>query len=208
VPSSGFTLGDSVFYGCYELSSVIFDAPSHLRNIPDDLFHDCRCLTTLTLPDSVTAISHSAFKESDVTSIVGSDWTIIAGLVVRLGRVFRYLGTPSSIRIPGSVHEIGDRAFDGLDKVEDLSFDEGILKIGTHAFAHCFNLEKAAFPASLIVIEADAFEKCDCFYQITFAAGSQLQYIRSEAFADSPLGELVIPASIVEIDPYAFSEKV
>jgi hypothetical protein len=33
---------------------------------------------------------------------------------------------------------------------------------------------------------------------------SQLQYIRSEAFAESPLNEVVISASVVEIDPSAF----
>jgi hypothetical protein len=44
--------------------------------------------------------------------------------------------------------------------------------------------------------------------KITFAAGSQLQYIRSEAFSDCPLNGVVVPESIVEIDPSAFDNDV
>jgi hypothetical protein len=177
-------------------------------NIPNRLFHECSRLKTLTLPDSVTTIAYSAFQRSGVTSITGSDWTMIVGLVVRLGKVFSSLKKPSSIRIPGSVREIGDGVFSDLDELEDLSFEEGILKIGVSAFSGCSRLKKAAFQASLIVIDANAFHFCYRLCQITFAVGSQLQYIRSEAFRNCPLNDVVIPASIVEIDPSAFSGRV
>jgi hypothetical protein len=79
------------------------------------------------------------------------------------------LKTPSSIRIPGSVREIADSAFYGLDSLRNLSFEEGILKIGVSAFSGCQNLEKADFPASLIVIGANALQRCDGLRQITCA---------------------------------------
>jgi hypothetical protein len=127
---------------------------------------------------------------------------------MRVGKVFRCLESPSSIRIPGSVREIGDRAFFGVNSLRDLSFEEGILKIGAYAFSWCLSLAEATFPASLIVIEANAFQFCSGLSQITFAVGSQLQYIRTEAFSFCPLIEVVIPRSIVEIDPSAFSDEV
>jgi hypothetical protein len=43
--------------------------------------------------------------------IIGSDWIINAGLVVRRGKVFCCLETQSSIRIPGTIREIGDDVF-------------------------------------------------------------------------------------------------
>jgi hypothetical protein len=98
--------------------------------------------------------------------------------------------------------------FSHSEWLRDLSFEEGILKIGVSAFESCYKLEKAAFPASLIVIEANAFQFCGDLRQITFAVGSQLQYIRSEAFLKCPLNEVVIPASILEIDSSAFSIEV
>jgi hypothetical protein len=62
-----------------------------------------------------------------------------------------------------------------------------------------------AFPASLTVIEADAFYNDHGLPQITFAAGSQLPCIRDRAFYHRYLEPSVLPASILEIDPYAFS---
>jgi hypothetical protein len=187
---------------------VTFDTPSHLRKIPDYLFSGCGGLTTLTLPDSVTDVAPSAFGKSGVTAIIGSAWTIIAGLVIHLGKVVGCFETPSSIRIPGRVREIVDYAFFRTNSLIDLSFEEGTMRIGTTAFTWCFGLKKAAFPASLIVIEARAFQECDQLCEITFAVGSQLQYIRTEAFSGCPLNEFVIPASIVEIDPSAFDPEV
>jgi hypothetical protein len=129
-------------------------------------------------------------------------------LVVHLQKVFCCLGTPSRVKITGSAREIGDTAFSDLTSLVDLSFDEGTLKVGVSAFSWCSNLVKAAFPASLIVIEANAFHVCRQLREISFVAESQLQHIRSEAFSDCHLNGVVLPAGIMEIDPYAFSRDV
>jgi hypothetical protein len=68
----------------------------------------------------------------------------------------------------------------------DLSFEEGILKIGVSVFTGCSNSVR----------------------QISFAVGSQLQYIRTGTLSDSPLNKVVGRARIVEIDPSAFIDKV
>jgi hypothetical protein len=157
----------------------------------------------------VTSIAYSAFHSSGVTSIIASGWTTTDGLVMRLGKVFCCLGEPSSIRIPGTVREIGDKVFSENHRLLDLSFEEGILKIGADAFSECCNLKTAAFPASLTTIEERAFHCCSCLGEISFAVGSQLQYIRTEAFKHCLPAhrqiKVVIPASIREIDPSAFS---
>jgi hypothetical protein len=77
VPSSLSTLANRALFGYTKLSYVTFDTPSHLGNIPDFLFGFCSCLRTLALPDSVTEIARSAFQLSGVTSIIGSDWTLL-----------------------------------------------------------------------------------------------------------------------------------
>jgi hypothetical protein len=82
------------------------------------------------------------------------------------------------------------------------------MRIGIRAFKGCCYLNRAAFPASLIAIDANAFHRCFDLGQVTFAVGSQLQYIRRKAFSKSPLNEVVIPASIVEIDHSAFTDEV
>jgi hypothetical protein len=129
-------------------------------------------------------------------------------LVVGLGKLFCCLGKQWRLRIPGIVREIGDSAFSDLNSLRDLSFEEGILKVGGSAFSGCSDLEKAAFPASLTVSEVAAFYKYGRLDEITFAVNSRLQYIRTEAFSDCPLDEVLVPASVVEIDPSAFSRDV
>jgi hypothetical protein len=104
--------------------------------------------------------------------------------------------------------EIGDRVFCDNNWLTELSVEEGTLQIGAYAFRWSSKLKNAAFPASLIVIEADAVFGCCEMRQITFAVGSQLQYIRIRAFSNCPLNEVVVSASIVEIDPSAFSVEV
>jgi hypothetical protein len=71
---------------------------------------------------------------------------------MRLGKIACCLGEPLSIRIPGSVREIGDEVdlFYHQRLLADLSFEEGIVKIGVSAFRECPGLKKAAFPASLM----------------------------------------------------------
>jgi hypothetical protein len=133
---------------------------------------------------------------------------VSAGLVVRLGKVFYGSRKPSTLRIPGSVREIEDNVFSQFTWLIDLSVEEGILKIGVPIFTGCSKLKKASVPASLTVIDANAFQGCKGLRQISFAVGSQLQYIRSEALSDSPLNKAVGPASIVEIDVSAFSDEV
>jgi hypothetical protein len=127
---------------------------------------------------------------------------------MRHKKVVGFLRIQSSIKILGNVREIGDRAFSDVSGIKDLSFEERILKVGAYAFSGCSILNRAICRASLIVLEANAFSCCNRLRQITFAVGSQLQRIRSEAFSGCPLKEVVIPASIVEIDPSAFSDDV
>jgi hypothetical protein len=78
-------------------------------------------------------------------------------LPLGLGKVFGCLETPSSIKLPESVYEIGDEAFTDLDSLIDLSFESVTVRIGVSAFRGCFKLQNAVFPTSLIIIETMLF---------------------------------------------------
>jgi hypothetical protein len=89
----------------------------------------------------------------------------------------------------------------------DLSFDEGVVSIETKAFEFCGNLRTVSFPASLEVIGESAFSSCDSLGNLTFAEGSQLRCIQKEAFAYIPLKKVILPATVKEIDPSAFTHE-
>ncbi|WP_217901171.1 leucine-rich repeat protein [Metamycoplasma hominis] len=50
-----------------------------------------------------------------------------------------------SITIPGSVKEIGERAFSDCTNLEELILNEGLEKIGESAFFGCWNLKKVIY---------------------------------------------------------------
>jgi hypothetical protein len=208
VPSSVSTLGNFVFYHSRGLSSVTFEEPSHLTNIPDGLFQECPSLTRLDLPNSVAKITGSAFLGSCITSVTGASCTMCDSLLIRADTIFRCFGSPSKITIPSTVREIGQSAFCDVRSLEDLGFEEGLLRVGTMAFQNCDGLKTLAFPASLEVIGEEAFSYCRSLSHLTFVPGSQLQCISKFAFADCSLKTVILPGTVREIDPRAFRDDI
>jgi hypothetical protein len=153
----------------------------------------------------VIEIAGSAFADTGITSLAVPGFSMRGSFLFRMGAIVCCLGSPRSIRIPASVLEIGGGAFWRLNSLVELSFEEGVNRIGPFAFWNCPLIRKIAFPTSLVVIDESAFDECESLCEITFAAGSHLQCIRKQAFSCSPLTHIVLPASVSEIDPYAFA---
>jgi hypothetical protein len=156
----------------------------------------------------VTEIADSAFARSSVTSVTGGDYRMCDSLLFHGKTILHCFGSPSKITIPSTVREIGDAAFSYLHSVVDLSFEEGVVRIGARAFQSCTQLQTLTFPASLEVIEKSAFFSCLHLRHFTFAPESRLQCIRETAFASCRLETVILPATVKEIDPYAFDARV
>lgn len=63
-------LGDNTFSCCTNLEEVVFDEDSVLKKINGSVFFNCKKLTSLAIPDSVTSIYGRAFKNcEDLTSV-------------------------------------------------------------------------------------------------------------------------------------------
>jgi hypothetical protein len=82
------------------------------------VFEGCSGLTSVEIPNSVTAIGNKAFSGC-------------AGL--------------TSIEIPNSVTTIGDGAFLGCEELTSIEIPDGVTKIGHSVFIDCFRLEKVYF---------------------------------------------------------------
>jgi hypothetical protein len=208
VPSSVSTLGRFAFSQCSKLASVTFESPSHLTNIPCQFFSGCHLLQTLKLPDSVTTIACSAFTGSRLTSVTGAGCVIAGPLIIRHGTILRCIGSPSKVVIPSTVREIGERAFHGLFSLEELRFEEGLVRIGIRAFGFCRGLQSVTFPASLQVIGESAFAGCNGLRSLRFASESQLQCIETYAFMCLRLETVILPATVQKISLSAFDQSL
>ncbi|MBQ4619922.1 MAG: leucine-rich repeat protein [Clostridia bacterium] len=228
VPRGILSIGGYAFYGCgygnksigglgfgstttnigdfaFAYAKLIdhYDFPSELREIGDYAFYQARGLEYLEFNNKLQYIGKYAFSEAELEDI--------------------------ELSFPGSVIEIGEGAFSGLDtnyrrlKV-DLS-NTKITKLPSYVFfKNVFNYVK--LPNTLEIIERSAMEQMEgsvvvpasvkhiedkaFFYgsgELTFAKNSCLISIGNKAFAGYDFfyhKELVLPTKLVEIGNEAF----
>ena len=108
VPEDVTSIGDSAFYSCADLTSVIL--PDGVTGIGKQAFYFCTGLEAVTIPESVTAIGDAAFQEC-------------SGL--------------TAVAIPSGVTAIGVGEFSFCSKLTSVVFGTGVTSIGKQAFYSC-----------------------------------------------------------------------
>lgn len=82
--------------------------------------------------------------------------------MVNIGRdSFRNCSGIRSLRIPGNVKVIDERAFMGCRRLEEVVIEEGVTQICRDAFKDCHKLRTVQLPESMKSIDKTAFENCD-----------------------------------------------
>lgn len=177
---------------------------SHITVIGTGAFSNCKGLTELHLPDSVTSIGESAFKGSGLTGELQLPNSItsigneafrnvkIEGNLV-LPSALTFLGTRafnettiSSVTFPDTLKNIGNYAFYNCPNLSGtLIIPEGVVSIGTATFTKT-GIEKLELADSVQTISAGAFSTCAKLTSVQIGeqgkGKSQLQTIGSKAF--------------------------
>lgn len=104
------------------------------------------------------------------------------------------------------IEGIGDDAFAGWDRLENVKIDSGIDFIGYAAFEECINLKSVFIPDTIIEIKSYAFSANPSLKEVTIEENSQLEIIGENAFARGGLEEIIIPESVTYIFQRAFKE--
>lgn len=113
--------------------------PGGVISIGRNAFSNCRVLTDVTIPKSVTDIGGSAFSGTPWLKNQG-DWPVFGGILLA------YQGEDmESLTVPDGVREISDYAFyyNGK-KTRSITFPASLTKIGQWAFNHSY-LEEVVF---------------------------------------------------------------
>ena len=160
IPSkiNGVTV-ETIGHGAFERSAVTsVTIPDSVTAIHDGAFANCFQLTNISIPNSVTSIGFSAFEHC--TSL-------------------------KSITLPSSLRSISEALFFCCSQLTTIHIPDSVLSIQDYAFENCTSLETIHIPVSVTSIGVYAFDGCPKSMTVTYSG--------SKTLWDSMTGNLNIP---------------
>ena len=176
-------------------------------------FISCQGLTSVTIPESVTSISLSAFGYCyNLTNIFVEDNNEVYQSIN--GNLYSNNGTTlvryaigkkdASFEIPNSVTTIDGYAFQSCTKLTSVTIPDSVTTIGKNAFNGCNNLTSVTIGDSVTTIGNYAFDDCDNLTSITIP--DSVTTIGDSAFEGCDnLTSVTIGDSVTTIGKNAFS---
>lgn len=128
---------------------------------------------------TVETIGHTAFRYSSVTRV-----TIPDSVTFISDSAFAYCSNLTNISIPNSVTSIGSFAFEGCTKLESITLPSSLLTISEFLFYDCSQLTTIHIPDSVSSIRTYAFYNCGKLETIRIPVS--VTSIGSYAFDDCP----------------------
>ena len=139
-----------------------------VTEIDDSAFKDCKAITSVTIPDSVTSIGYDAFENCNPDLvIIGSTYSTAHDLAVRKSFKFSSNGTVDPFRY--ELNEDGEsytlshcsEALQGEVEVVKEYNGKPVTRIGYSVFKDRKAITSVTIPDSVTSIEYDAFENCN-----------------------------------------------
>ena len=125
--------------------------------------------------------------------------------VTSIGSAFSYCSTLTSVKIPKSVTNIGNKAFYYCHSLTSLTIPNNVTKIGEEAFFNCYELTSLTIGNSVTDIGAYAFYNCNKLTSISIP--NSVKTIGTAAFEKcSKLTSIDIGCGINRIMEGAFNE--
>lgn len=140
---------ETIGHGAFERSAVTsVTIPDSVTAILDRAFANCYQLTNISIPNSVTSIGFSAFEHC--TSL-------------------------KSITLPSSLRNISMFLFHNCSQLTTIQIPDSVLSIQDYAFGNCIRLETIRIPVSVTSIGNLAFARCPNSMTVTYS-GSKKQW--------------------------------
>ncbi len=164
-----------------------------------DCFKDCKSLTSIHIPDSVTNIGKGAF--GDCRSLNSID---LPASITALSDFCFYLCTSlKNISLPRSVTELGEYCFSGCTSLRVINLPASITVIGKSCFYRCTSLRVINLPASITAIGESCFDRCTSLRGINLPAS--ITAIGESCFDRcTSLRDINLPDSVTALGDYCF----
>ncbi len=181
------------FKDCTNLSSIII--PESITAIGDQAFWNCSNLSSVTIPESVTAIGERAFQNcSNLSSIT------IPESVTSIGKMaFWRCSSLTSITIPEGVKTLADDVFNGCSGLTSITIPESVMTIGNNVFNNCSGLTSITISENVMTIGNGAFSGCAGVKNISIP--ENVVTIGNHAFSRcTSLTSITIPENVKTIE--------
>ena len=170
-----------------------------ITGLPKGAFKDCNRLTTVSLPQTLTAVSAEAFYGCDqieemylpnVTSIGDS--------------AFYKCSKLEKLTLGKNLKTIGNNAFYNCKALKTVSLPEGLETIGEYAFQKCTKLNSISIPNSVKSMGKGAFMGCTELAAVSVGTG--LAQIKEEVFSgDKHIKTVTLRNSLTVVRDGAFT---
>ena len=159
----------------YVESDTVVVIPSKINGITVETIGNTAfqnsAVTSVTIPDSVTAIYSGAFANcSQLTNISIPNSVTFIGF-----STFEHCTSLKSITLPSSLNSISEALFFGCSQLTTIHIPDSVSSIQSYAFYHCGNLETIRIPVSVTSIGNNAFADCPSLMTVTYP-GSKTQW--------------------------------
>lgn len=178
-------------------------------------FYNCKDITSVSIPKTITNIDTNAFY--GCSSLSNVNFASDSALLTLGYRSFARSGV-SAISLPNSVTSLKDNVFEDCSSLRNIniSTESNLSSIGDYSFKNCEKLESLYFPKTLSLFNSNVFEGCSSLSSIevdpsnqVFSTQDGIVYDASKTkilIAPKQLsGSIVLPETLSELSTGVFS---
>jgi hypothetical protein len=215
IPQSVLELGPSCFQDCRELVEVTFNGTTQVTVFPQCCFSGCHLLPRIIIPSKVREIGKSCF--ADCSALMKISFDTKSELESIHSKAFDTEAL-HELCLPAGIRRISGAAFH--QNLRDISFAsrgtfleviDGILYGFSEGRSHarlirCCHFRDFPFvvPSCVEILDSYSFAGCSHIETLLFESATTLSRIKSHAFVNSSINEIVIPQTVEMIGHASF----
>lgn len=165
---------DAFDYACTAAGTHFYNLPDHVATLGATPFSNCGAVPCFNRGSDTATLFRSNNNTSSIYYTYTGEtdfryrWYNNEGTEGHVERLMQYVGTATTVSIPGNVWMISDDSFRNNTTVTKVVIPEGVTRISFSAFRDCASLTDVTFPSTLTLIDSSAFLGCGSAAQASF----------------------------------------